>query len=75
MIRDQIWDHSEPLDRAIDLIKFAGPYHNYPGSGGVWCGENGNLPDGNFTDWALGRAMAQIAQAVYDGELTRGEPD
>ena len=58
------------LEEEIELIKFAGPYRNYPGSGGIWAGSNDGIADGNFTDWALGRAMARIAQAVCDGELT-----
>lgn len=61
------------LKREIELIKFAGPYRNYPGCGGVWAGSNQGIADGNFEDWALGRAMARIAQAVYDGKLVLKE--
>ena len=57
------------LEEEVELIKFAGPYRNYPGTGGIWLGDNTNFSDGEFSDWALGRAMARIAQAVMDGEL------
>lgn len=59
-----------PLLEAIELLELACPMHNFPGSGGIWFGNNHGPPDGGFTDWGVARAVAIVINAVVEGRLT-----
>lgn len=67
-------DPEDDLSNAIEMVKTAvgnGRARNYPGSGGIWLPYNDGIADGNFTDWALGRAVAEIFNAIKDERLVR----
>jgi hypothetical protein len=60
------------LEYSLEFVRSAGGqsgYRNYPGCGGIWAARNNEIPDGNFTDWGLGRAAAVILNAVHQGRL------
>ena len=44
-------------------------WRSYPGSGGIWIGDNEEHSDGNFEDWGLARAVAIIINALNNGQL------
>ena len=56
----------EEIAEAIELIKMATPARSYPGTGGLWFGQNRNLADASFDDWGLARAVAAIMNAIGD---------
>jgi hypothetical protein len=60
------------LEDAIELVRIgAGKvgYRSYPGTGGIWAGNNDGLADAVFVDWGLARATTEILNAVLDGRL------
>jgi hypothetical protein len=54
------------LEDAIELVRIgAGKvgYRSYPGTGGIWAGNNDGLADAVFVDWVLdGRLAPRRAQ-------------
>ena len=64
------------LEDAIELVRIGTGkvgYRSYPGTGGIWAGNNDGLADAVFVDWGLARATTEILNAVLDGRLTRAE--
>jgi hypothetical protein len=61
------------LKDAIEIVKTGAGrrgYRSYPGTGGIWCGDNEQIPDAQFVDWGLAKATAEILNAVLDGRLS-----
>ena len=62
----------QEIDEAIEIARIGaahGGYRTYHDSGGIWCGSNHGIADGNFDDWGLARSVAIILNAVLDGTL------
>jgi len=52
-----------------ELLSGTAPWKNYPGGGEVWFVDSGKGYDGCFTDWAVGRAVAEVMTAFIGGHL------
>jgi hypothetical protein len=66
-----------PLKDAVELVRIgAGKrgYRSYPGTGGIWAGDNDGIADAVFVEWGLARATATILNAALDGQLIPRSP-